>query len=264
MADRRLPFLVAGSALAGLVVSLTGCDSSRGPTEPDPKVLLEELTEQVETAHFIFHFAPGDRVDAERQEAHHRWATSRLGLGLPRKIEYFKYRDRDHMQRLTGRLTNGWADPDGFALHAVQPANAHEAVHVYAALLGRPSDFFDEGLAVALTTNPLAGDYEPTYDGVTPVDFWARQQLRVGGLLPVADIVTTRAFRHLDEWTGYQEAGSFVHFLEQRYGLDLLAAYFARGRQDDSLGRIRDTFAAVYGFSLEEAERRWLAFLGEG
>ena len=165
MADRRLPFLVAGSALAGLVVSLTGCDSSRSPTEPDPEVILEELTEQVETVHFIFHFAPGDQVDAERQEAHHRWATGRLGVGLPQKIEYFKYRDRNHMQRLTGRFTNGWADPDGFAVHAIQPANAHEAVHVYAGLLGRPSDFFDEGLAVALTTNPLTGDYEPTYGG---------------------------------------------------------------------------------------------------
>ena len=52
----------------------------------------------------------------------------------------------------------------------------------------------------------MTGDYEPTYDRVTPVHRWARDQLRVGGLLPLHDVVTTDGFRAVDEWTGYQEA----------------------------------------------------------
>jgi len=254
-------FLVGWSALAGLALLLPGCDS-RSPTEPDPKDILRELTVRAESPHFTFHFAPGDQVDVERQEAHYRWAAGLLGIALPQKVEYFKYRDRSHIQRLTGRNANGWADPEAFAVHAIQPYNPHEAVHVYTALLGRPSDFFNEGIAVALSTDPLASDYDPTYDGVTPVHQWARQQLRIGGLLPLAEVVTTDEFRGLDEWTGYQEAGSFIQFLDQQYGMDGLAAFFALGGRDDSRGRIRDDFAASYGVTLEEAEARWHAFLG--
>lgn len=263
MAHRRSLLGVAWSVLASLALSLVGCDS-RSPTEPDPRAILRELTERVETDHFVFHFAPGDQIDAERQEAHYRWAAGLLGIGVPQKVDYFKYRDRQHMQQLTGRSANGWADPGAFAVHSTLPFHPHESVHVYTALLGRPSDFFNEGLAVALSTDPLAGDYQPTYDGVTPIHEWARQQLAIGGLVPLDDLVTTGDFRGLDEWTGYQEAGSFVHFLDEQYGVDLMAAYFTSGRQGDSLGRIRDTFASVYGLSLEEAERRWHAFLGGG
>lgn len=261
MARRRSLLGVGFPLLALLTLSLAACDS-RSPTEPDPQDILRSLTERVETEHFVFHFSPGDPIDAERQEAHYRWAAGLLGIGLPQKIDYFKYRDRGHIQQLTGRSANGWADPGGFAVHTIFPFHPHESVHVYSSLLGRPSDFFNEGLAVAFSADPLAGDFEPTYDGVTPVHEWARQQMGIGGLVPLDALVTSADFRALDEWTGYQEAGSFVQFLGERYGADLLAAYFSMGRQNDSRERIRQTFASLYGLSLEEAERQWHDFLG--
>lgn len=261
MRPSRPRTVVAGSAFVLLALWVCACDSG-SPTEPDPRDILNELSAQTETEHIVFHFSPGDHVDAERQEAHYRWAAGRLGIALPRKLEYFKYRDRGQIQRLTGRAANGWADPGAFAVHSILPFHAHEAVHVYSSLVGRPSDFFNEGIAVALDTDPMAGDYDPTYDGVTPVHLWARDELRGGGLLPLHLVVTTGDFRAVDEFTGYQEAGSFVLYLEQTYGLDLLLAYFGGARRDDSLERIRSDFSATYGFSLEEADRRWREFLG--
>lgn len=263
MIPSRHRSVVLFTALAPLILWLLGCDS-RSPTEPDPNDILNELTSKIETDHFVFHFAPGDTVDPERQEAHYRWATARLGIGLPQKLEFFKYRDRAHIQRLTGRNANGWAAPETYAVHSILPYNPHEAVHVYSSLVGRPSDFFNEGIAVALSTDPMTGDYEPTYDGVTPVHSWARDQLRMDALLPLADVVSTSDFRSIDEWTGYQEAGSFLQFLDQRYGFDLLLSYFAHGGRNDSRESIRADFLATYGFSLEEGDRRWREFLGGG
>ena len=63
------------------------------------------------TPNYVFRFAQGDRVETERQERYHEWVVARLGIALDRRITYYKYRDRSHMSSVTGKVTNGWADP---------------------------------------------------------------------------------------------------------------------------------------------------------
>ena len=75
------------------------------------------------------------------------------------------YRDRDHMASLIGRSANGLAEPQRLEGHSIFSWHSHEAVHVYSALVGRPSDFFNEGLAVALALDPLAGRFDGTCSG---------------------------------------------------------------------------------------------------
>ena len=104
---------------------LSACNNSSSPTAPtgpDPRV-LNQVPESETT---VFHFSVGDSVDADRQDAYHRWIEGELGVGL--------------------------------AVHSIVSWHGHETAHVYSAVAGRPSDFFNEGLAVALSADPLAGD----------------------------------------------------------------------------------------------------------
>ena len=106
-----------------------------------------------ESASFRYHYVAGDRVDADWQETYHAWATARLGVSLPQKIEYHKYQSRQAMGERTGNYnTNGFAEPSRFEIHTLWPTDNHEVVHIYTALVGRPSDFFN-GIAVAFQTN---------------------------------------------------------------------------------------------------------------
>jgi hypothetical protein len=243
-------------AFLTLLVALFACDS-RSPTEPSVPVIEGQLSERLETEHFLFHYSPGDTVDGERQEAHFRYVVGRLGVSPPQKVDYFKYRSRSQLQQLTGRATNGFAE--GFTVHTIFSFDPHEAVHVYSALVGRPSDFFNEGLAVAWAVDPLAGSLDGSYSGVSVHD-WARSA--GSELEPISEIVTTSEFRGISEAVGYQEAGSFLQFLVDTYGTDGILVLFGGGQRGDSQSRIEATFQQAYGFSLEQADRNWRSFLG--
>ena len=138
-----------------------------------------ELTEIIETENFIFHFAPGDNVETQRQEAFHGWAVNQLGIVPPKKIDFYRYHDRGHMKALTGKVTNGWADTTNFAIHIIWSWDNHECVHCYTSLIGRPSDFFNEGIAVGMSTDPYNGDFQAYWWGES-VHFWAKKYKNEG------------------------------------------------------------------------------------
>ena len=87
-----------------VLTSLVACGAD-SPTSPDPTGA--PLSRTVATAHYVFHFTEQDRVDETRQEAFHDWVLPQLGVSPSRQIQYFKYLDRAHMQRATGRAANG-------------------------------------------------------------------------------------------------------------------------------------------------------------
>ena len=51
-------------------------------------------------------------------------------------------------------------------------------------LIGRPSDFFNEGIAVAFQTDPYNGDYVPRHKGM-PVHYWGKKYKDEGTLIPL-------------------------------------------------------------------------------
>jgi hypothetical protein len=237
------------------------CGGSNGtPSSPTaPPVPLA-----AESANFRFYYSPGDSVQVERQEAFHAWAVARLGVAVPQKIEYRKYTSRDDMGARTGTYnTNGFAEPALFTVHTLWPWDNHETVHIYTALVGRPSDFFNEGIAVAFQTDPLAGDFEPRFNGEQVHDA-ARRYRQLGQLLiPLSRIVTTSGFRAVsDSVLSYREAGSFVAFLIARFGLDSVRPFFRASTRDDGLAVIEQRFEQSFGATLSAAEAEWLAFVG--
>ncbi|MGB6362412.1 MAG: hypothetical protein WBG64_07055 [Thermoanaerobaculia bacterium] len=213
---------------------------------------------RVETADITYHLAEGDVVDAEYQQAFHDWGTSYLGVSLPQRLHYYKYLDNAHARALSGQ-PGSWADIENYTIHSVEQRQGHETIHVYSFVIGWPSDYFTEGIAVALDLNPFTGGEVGFFGG--PVHVLCRDWLERGELFPIRDIVGSDNFRS-GRWTyTYPQAGSFVQFLIEDYGLHRLKSLFQAVDEYDSTGSIMSTFESIYGLSLEEAERRWHEFL---
>ena len=238
-----------------LALPLSAACGGSSPTSPS-----SGLTQQTVTEHFVFHFSDGDRVDPAWQEAYHTWAVAQLGV-TPPPITYNKYRDRAQMGSLTGHgNTNGYAEPSLNVFHTIWPTDNHEVVHVYVGPWGFPVALFVEGVAVAHQTNPSAGDLVPKWSG-TPIHGLARQFRVAGQLVPIVSIAESAAFRSRNAEITYPQSGSFVRFLIDAEGLPAMRRLYGAMSYDAPLSTVRAAFLNVYGFTLEEADARWLRFL---
>lgn len=210
-----------------------------------------------------YFYVAGDTVGVPREEAFHRWATDRLGVALPQKIDYRKYLSRAEMGKYTGNgNTNGYAEPEKFTIHTIFSYDNHEVVHIYTALIGRPSDFFNEGIAVSFQTDPANDDFAVKFNGVQVHDA-CRAYLQAGTLpQPLSRYVTTDGFRGIsDSVLSYRMAGSFLLFLQERFGLPAVLSFFRTGGRDDTLTLIQTRFQQAFGASLGQVETAWLAML---
>lgn len=245
------------SVLIG-VLAIAACGKHPvAPTGPSSR----PLTESQETDSYSFRYAPGDTVDASRQEAFHRWAVATLEVQMLQRVTYNKFLSRAHMGDVTGHAsTNGYAEPSTFTIFTIWPMDNHEAVHVLSALFGTPPALFNEGVAVALQTDPLRGDFVPRWNG-TPLHEWARTFRRQGTLVELGRLLASSDFRRLDPNVTYPEAGSFVRFLLDRHGLETLKRLFRDVGYSESAVSVRQRFEATYGSTIEDAERAWWAML---
>lgn len=221
---------------------------------------LLELTLTLETANFILHYSPGDYVLSEHQEAFGSWAISLLGVNIPKKIDYYKYKDYDQMRRIWGTSGVAWADTGTLSIHHYALWDNHECVHLLTYLIGRPPDFFNEGIAVGLSTDPYNGDFEGKWWGVS-VHYWGKRFKDEGTLIPLNDLLESNDFWRYEPGITYPESGSFVRFLIDTYGMDKMKSIFQVGNSGDSKEGIKQKFQSIYGFSIDQAETEWLLFL---
>lgn len=242
---------------AALCLATASCGGN-SPTAPGP---ADVLSEQVETAHHVYHFSQGDTIDVQWQEAYHLWATEALGVVTTRRIQYNKYRSRGHMGQIVAvSNTNAYADPVGYSIHTIWPTDNHEVVHLYSSAWGSPVALFSEGFAVAHQVNPVRGDFVPKWSG-TPLHDLAARFRREGRLLALTQIAHSNGFRQFDDGVTYPEAGSFVRYLIDSRGLEPMKAVFARLSANDSADRVRQQVQGVYGSTLGDLEAGWLTFL---
>jgi hypothetical protein len=220
-------------------------------------------TRTLATAHFDYHYSEGDTVDADWQEAFHEWATRELGVVFTRRITYYKYMTPMHMLALhngPGNV-NAWADPDRLAVHTIWPTDAHEVIHLYAALIGRATLVFNEGLAVAFQVDPVRGDMTPRWNNRHVHD--VAISLRLQGRLPaLGSILTVETFRGPGSDVSYPASGSFVRYLLDAHGgMAPMRALLSRSTMNDPPAVTRASFEAAYGRPFEEAEAAWHRFL---
>jgi hypothetical protein len=253
----RLPLPILAVLLAAGTTA--ACEDDASPTFADDDRLL---TRRLETDNITFYFAEGDTVNAAYQQAFHEWAVPYLGISEPQRLRYFKYLGNAHMTELTGQTYGSWADVEGYAIHSVEMQQGHEAIHCYSRAIGWPTDFFTEGIAVALDLNPYTGE-DIEFFGA-PVHDLCGTWLEAGTLYRLADMLDEEGFWR-GRWTqSYPQAGSFVRFLIAGYGLDRFKEMFSAIDDDDSAAAVLSAFEAVYGIRLEEAELLWHEFLRGG
>lgn len=239
-----------------MLVALAGC--GEGPLDP-----ADEMVLWGESEHFVYFMSSGDSVDTAYQELHYAWATAKLELAYPARIEFRKYRDRAHLERVTGEVTNGFAEPERGRFHTIWPQDNHEYIHViFVSLVGSAPSFFNEGVAVAHHGASLSGSFDgpPLWNGVSAHSL-ARGVLLSGALPDVTELVITNRFWELDQQMTYPVAGSFVRHLIDEAGVGAFKAFCSRSRWNDSLSEIRHDFQDVYGESLEAWWDRWQGFL---
>jgi hypothetical protein len=255
-------------AVLGLATTLgtLACSEGGGPlVAPDAPLERTLLSE-----HFAFHFAAGDTVRPDEARINDRaYEIIRDGLetDFSRRIEFNKFRDPAHIERLTGRRTEGGFVAGGriFLTRALDP---HEIVHVIAIEeLGRPSDFFDEGLAVNFGGLRLVQG-EVTLFPSALRNFDVDREVRsvfAGGEFSgsIRRILASRDFDDLSFRVTYPLAGSFVKFLLETRGLDALKAFFARSRSTDSVEQIERELELAFGASLAALEAEWRSRIGE-
>ncbi len=163
------------------------------------------------------------------------------------------------MKDITGQPYGSWADVEQYAIHSVERQQGHEAAHCYSRVIGWPSNFFTEGIAVAMDINPYTGQ-EVEFFGA-PAHTLCRGWLMAGTIYPLRDIVEEDDFMSY-QWTqAYPQAGSFTRFLIAEFGLETWKEIFRAVDESDSTETILAAFESIYGITLEEAESRWHDFL---
>lgn len=243
-----------------VVTAISGCDDTSGPEQHPPS----PLSQTVESSHFIYHMSVGDEVDTARQEAFYVWITHTLNIIVPRKLEFFKYRDREHLYRLTGRQTNGFADTGTYNFHTIRNWDNHECTHsMVSNLIGLPVALFNEGIAVAHQTDPLNGRFEPFWNMVH-IHELSREYQQRGEIPPLDSLLESSSFFSFEENRIYPLAGSFVRFLIDTPGLEPMKTLIGRSSFLDTKSKVYADFQAVYGAPIDVWWNRWLAFLTEG
>ena len=240
----------------GIVVG--GCDSSTaGPGAADV------LSQRIESSTHAYLFSPGDAVDTASHEAHYRWLKAALGIDPPTRLQFHKYRDRAHIQRLTGRATNGFAEPGTPRFHTIWPWDNHEGVHAAVILtLGQPPALFNEGVAVAHQTNPRTGDLVARWNG-EPVHTIAARFLVTGQLPALGTLLESPSFFSHPAAVAYPLAGSWVRYLIDARGLAPFKTFLASTHFNATAAQTRAAFLAAYGVTVDAEWERWRAFLGE-
>ena len=234
--------------------ALSSCDSS-GPAAND------QLSVRIESLTHSYLLSAGDAVDTASHEAHYRWLETALAIDPGVKLQFHKYRDRAHLQRLTGRVTNGFAEPGTPRFHTIWPWDNHEGVHAVVILtLGHPPALFNEGIAVAHQTNPRLGDFVPRWNGES-VDTIAARFESVGQLPSLASLLESPSFFAHPEAIVYPIAGSWVRHLLDERGLAPLKTFFASTTFNATAAQTRAAFLAAYGVTLDSEWDRWRASL---
>ncbi|MGH7468730.1 MAG: hypothetical protein ACRENP_12300 [Longimicrobiales bacterium] len=241
-------------AWPALLLLVPACDDA---TTPGSDPLSQTLT----SAHYVYHLAQGDAVDTTWQERYLAWLMPALDLQFNSRLDYFKYRNRSHITALTGRATNGYAEPGTTRFHTIWPTDNHEAVHALVILLmGHPPALFNEGVAVAHQTLPPSGILTPRWSG-QDVHVLARQFDATGRLPSLDQLVASTSFFQFDTNVTYPMAGSFVRYLIDTHGLATFKVFLRNSRFDAAPTQTESAFQTAYGRSISAVWTEWRSWL---
>jgi len=223
------------------------------------------LDQRMETEHFIFYFARGDRIEDRHKrelEIHYMGLEKNFGVSIPGKIEYYKYYSGEHKKFHTE------TDGDGLAvckpandIHSIYPNNIHEMTHIFAAYLGNPNAFLLEGTATAFPGFYTLGYPRYGYKRPRSLHKRVKQMRKRGTFIPLEDLLDNDTFWKYATDRSYGPAGSFVRFLIDRYGIEKFRTLYSTVRYDISVQDFKRTFMQIYEMEFSKVSEQWLKFI---
>ena len=163
------------------------------------------------------------------------------------RLQSFIVGSRARMKQLCGRESNGLAVGSAFLFvygDSIKAFGPHEPCHLLSQRLWGAARgiWLTEGLAV-YSENQWQG--HPLHS--------VCKQLRVQGqLVPITDLFDDKQWKQNPEMASYPEAGSFIKFLYEKYGVSDVRAIWTAGAKG---------FPRVFGKSAEQLQAEWLVLI---
>jgi hypothetical protein len=242
-----IPFLL-------LFIIIFSCEK-----EAEERRLEDILSKHTKSNHFNYYMSKDDYVDTVFQETYINWLMGEFNTQLINKIDYYKFKDIDHIYELTGIYGNAFMR-DG-KVYTIWPVDNHECVHVLtSAHFGRPRVLFNEGIAVAHQAYWINGVQIIDFNG-EDFNLTSKQLLSEGKLPGILHLINDTNFRGVSPLTTYPASGSFVRYLIDEYGLSLMIEFFICSNGNDSDQKIQNDFESIFGLSLVDAWLNWREFI---
>ncbi len=229
-----------------LVPAALGCQRAPESIPPDhptglaAQVLLDTtFTWQTrETDQLRVHYQLGsyaaDHIDQFVEDAEQARGNALHVLGakdFQPRIDVFHLKSREQMKHITDYPVRGWTDPEARTVLLVRSSAAnqgerHEIAHVLSHnLWGHSRDWLTTGwMSEALAT--YAGGPCSGYN-IDEIVAYVDQQ---GELIPLDSLATK--FRSYDDLIAYLQAGSFIGYVRETYGLARVRALWEQGFEE--------------------------------
>ena len=169
---------------------------------------------------------------------------------ISRKVRAYLYASPEQKKRLIGAGNTYVEDPFGYGFHLhVQgfphPVLKHELAHVFTADWSPWKVSLNVGIHEGIA---VASDWD---EGKLTVHQWARAMRELNVAPSLSSVIGLGFWRHAGS-RSYLLAGSFIRYLVEEYGIDMLKEAFPFGN-----------LTQVYGKDLDELEQEWVNYLSD-
>ncbi len=223
----------------------------------NPIDLLTAEWELHETEFFRFHVPPDlrimghiDEMDLLTREV--ETIAEKLEIDPPARMDYYCARTQNECGELMlQRPSNGYASLARGLIVSLTFDNTHEAVHLlcHRAGIAPGNDILSEGVAVA-----FGGNTRTTADAA-PLQ--VSRLLYDGRYVPLHDVFADRDAFFRKNYITYFEAGAFVRFLFEAFGVERLKTLT---READATSDMEGVLRGTYDRSLLELERAFVSW----
>lgn len=207
-----------------------------------------------ETAHFKIYYSQDleEDIDLFADDCEFQYSQLEVYLqsDISRKVRAYLYASPEQKKRLIGAGNTYVEDPFGYGFHLhVQgfphPVLKHELAHVFTADWSPWKVSLNVGIHEGIA---VAADWD---EGKLTVHQWAKAMRELNVAPSLSSVIGLGFWRHAGS-RSYLLAGSYVRYLVDEYGVQMLKDAFPTGN-----------LAKVYGKDITELEQEWVNFLSD-
>ncbi len=215
--------------------------------------LNKELSNKIETQHFVIHFPAQINPSFMRAVClAHEYYYSRLskffGFTMSAKINSYIFGNNEQKKDLIGTanadIAKPWLNCSFITLNDYGETLKHELAHCFSSKMGTGIFKAASGLNPALIEG-IAVSADPFYDEHS-IDFMAALAYDQGYRINIKTLFSGYSFYSNASSVSYIYAGSFAKFLIDKYGIKKFQKYYSSG-----------SFESSYGVSFDSTEKEF-------